>query len=840
MKKIWKSMLSVGLAGLVAFGCFACDKTPEEEKANISVKALYSTEKIEKTEDISGRADGGVDISLAKGESEGDQIAVLSDKEFTYTFTVSDLTCGENVFPKENIEVSKMLYTECKEKVYSGAKAAGYYVDAVVPMEYIEKAGENVMEKDVNNFFWVDIDAPKNIAAGVYTGVITLKSSVQEYKIPVSVEVFDFTISDLPYMESIYSIWLDGNFMMYGELESGEDIYNRYLDTLLEYNVSARPYGTTTEQFIKNVRKYYDKITAMVLPVNYIGTTKFDEDDYYDVMYQLAKASIEDGKNYFEKAYHRLGTIYDEFQEVSWRIEHVRPTIEACDAIEQKVVDKLIEEKLIADENTELAQSIFNLRHNMTAWYEEEWADVINCYCTAYDRVRSTTADLQHMTELIGQDNVYWTYGCITHDAYPNPTTQINDYLVSARDLFWFNYEYDITGDLFWCVNQYCYASGTIDGMWKPHTDLYTDASHDKLTNGDGYLLYPGLNYDSEYPFPSHRLIVRRDGIDDHTYMSQLGEKYEELAKSYGADTKDAKSLVAFLNKQLLGRGASKLNDSVVMDVRKSLADAIVMSEQTGTIIDSLEFINNELSYVIYTDGSDLSINGSSVAGVASGSGKKYSGKIAFGANGQMTISIAKNGKTYSVTLLTPTQGTIRANFDDANDVSALKVDEKYGSSVVSNSDCNLTVNGVAFGNNAKVTLSGHNFSLDEGVGEQGSQWNNAYQPSVKFDISNDGKTLSDVSSIEYWVYNSQSNDITVEIFVEKNQNGAIETVLYDKVNLYASKWTKITMDNFNVISLNSSVLKKYTAVGFRVDNLLDNGGNAYSYAFLVDEIIVR
>lgn len=841
MKKIWKSMLSVGLAGLVAFGCFAC-KEPEAEKANISVKALYSTEKIEKTEDISGRADGGVEVAMARGESEGDQFAVLTDKEFTYTFTVSDLTCGDKVFPKENIEVSKMLFTECKDRAYTGAKEAGYYADAVIPMSFIETAGENVMEAGSNNFFWVDFDAPKDIAAGVYTGVITLETSVQKQEIPVSVEVFDFNISEVPYMQTMYSIWLNGNFMMYGELESGEDIYNRYLDTLLEYNISATPYGDTAEDFVKSVRKYYDKITAMRLPVTYIGTTKFNEDDYFDVMYQLAKASIEDGKNYFTKAYHRLSTIYDEFQEVSWRTDElVTNTIKAVDALEQKVVDKLIEEKLIADSNAELAQSILNLRHNMTAWYEEKYKDLINCYCTVYDKVRSTTADLQKVTELMEQDNVYWTYGCITHDAYPNPTTQINDYLVSARDLFWFNYEYDIQGDLFWCVNQYCYASGTIDGMWKPHTDLYTDAAHDKLTNGDGYLLYPGLNYDSEYPFPSHRLIVRRDGIDDHTYMSQLGDKYAELAKGYNAGTQNAKSLVSFLNKQLLGRGASKLNESGVTDVRKTLANAIIMAEKTGTVIDSLEFINNELAYTIYTDGSALAINGEAVTGVASGNGVKYSGKIDFNADGKIALTVTKDGKAYSATLYTPTSGSILADFNKADDVSVIKVDEKYGSSVIVNGENALTFNGETKGNNAKITLCGHNFSADLENGDQNqiNQWNAAYLPSVKFDIPN-GKSLADVSSIEYWLYNGQSENITVEIFVEKNQGGAIETVLYDKVTLYAGTWTKITMDNFNVISMNASVLKNYTAVGFRTANLLNTDGSEYSYEFLADEIIIR
>ena len=193
-----KKLFAIGAAAYLSVSfSVGCNQNAEQPvNANISVKALYSTEKIEKTEDLSNRANGGVEIALAKGESEGDQFVVLSDKTFSYTFTVSDLICGENVIKKENVEVSKMIYTECKDRVNSGVKEAGWYADAVVPMEYIERAKENVMEKDVNNFFWVDVDAPKDAVAGIYTGTVTLEYSDKKHDIPVSVEVFDFTISD--------------------------------------------------------------------------------------------------------------------------------------------------------------------------------------------------------------------------------------------------------------------------------------------------------------------------------------------------------------------------------------------------------------------------------------------------------------------------------------------------------------------------------------------------------------------------------------------------------------------------------------------------------------------
>ena len=834
-KKILAIATAAVLCGSFFVGCSKSEK--RSTKANISVKALYPTEKIEKMEDLSNRADGGVEISLAKGEAEGDQFAVISDKTFSYTFSISDLICGDNVISKENVEISKMIYTECKDRVNSGVKSAGWYADAVVPMEYIERAEENVMEKEGNNFFWVDVDAPKDAVAGIYTGTITLEYLNTAYAIPISVEVFDFTIRDTPYMQTQYSIWLNGNFMMYGELETGKDIYNRYFEMLLDYNISATPYGDTAEEFVASVRKYYDDLTSIRLPVTYIGNTKFDEGIYEEIMRALAVASIEDGKNYYSKCFHRLSTIYDEFQEVAWRVEHVRPTIQAVDKIEERVVQYLIENEYISDATDELAQSILGLRHNMTAWYEEKWDDVINMYCTTYDRARATTATIQQMAEVMANDNVYWTYGCITRDAYPNPAGQINDYLVSARDLFWFNYEYGIQGDLIWCVNQYCNAGSTVDGMWKPHPDLYEDSSHDRLSNGDGYLVYPGLNYESEYPFPSHRLIIRRDGIDDHTYLSMLGEKYASLGEGYEIEIDDAKNLSAFLNKQLLGRGASKLNDVAVLKMRKTVAEAIVAAEKTGLVIKSLECINNKLFYEIYTDGSALQINGNTVSGTKSGTGTLYKGDVQLSADGSLALTVSKDGVSYTVNSLTAVAGVMYADFDGCGSVALFKTNTEFDSSVAINNQSELLS-----GNNAKITLAGYDFSqlVEEDSTLDAGQLNASYQPSVQWNILSDGKTLADVSSIEYWIYNPQEENITIEIFVGKEENRTLIPATYDKVILYSKQWTKITMDNFNVISLNSDALKSYVYVGFKVGNLLDKNGKSYSYEFLMDDVIVR
>ena len=61
-----KKLFAIATAVYLFVSFFAgCNKYGEQVvEANISVKALYSTEKIEKTEDLSNRADGGVEIAM--------------------------------------------------------------------------------------------------------------------------------------------------------------------------------------------------------------------------------------------------------------------------------------------------------------------------------------------------------------------------------------------------------------------------------------------------------------------------------------------------------------------------------------------------------------------------------------------------------------------------------------------------------------------------------------------------------------------------------------------------------------------------------------------------------
>ena len=93
----------------------------------------------------------------------------------------------------------------------------------------------------------------------------------------------------------------------------------------------SRLYDEVKKNGVSNT---YYKVKGKKLPWDPYKAPRFDEE---------AIAAIEDGKKDFDKACHRVATIYAEFQDVSWRVQHVRPTIEKVDKVEERTVVYLIE-----------------------------------------------------------------------------------------------------------------------------------------------------------------------------------------------------------------------------------------------------------------------------------------------------------------------------------------------------------------------------------------------------------------------------------------------------------------------------------------------------------------
>ena len=796
---------------------------------SLTMRSQLPTVKVLRDEDISSLDAAKVDVSLAKGETEGGQIIVRPDADVkSYSVTASDLVSGNNVIDSSNVSIYTLLYSYAGGKPYGGTLPSGDYPDAAIPVEKIVEAKENTMTKNLNQGFWVDVKAPKDAAAGNYSGNISISCDGKTFTVPVSVKVFDFTLNDYPFMQTCYLIWQ--GWLMYGEHDSTSEKYMDYYDMLTDFNICAYTFPhNTTDEFISYVRQYYPKISSLGIPYDPVSNTQNDWDKFQAYMDALGLASVEDGVNYFEKAYYYLDLFYDEYQAVEWRKEAIRNTYAGCDRAEENTINMLYDRGLITDKNCELAQSIRDLRHAITASYDEEFSDIFNSYCPGYSLFKST-ANIEEVYRQITEDDiVYWSYGCVGTDRYPCSSREINENLTSTRDLFWFDYEYDITGDLYWCVNGYCnWSNDTADGYAKIN-DLYTLASHEGVTNGDGYLVYPGAAYNSEKPFPSVRLIAIRDGIDDHTYMCQLGNAYKELSTYYGADVADAKGLVSFLNRNIISKGTSQLNDAAIQEGRSAIANAIMAANDCKFVIDELSLDGNDVSYKFYSDkNSIVKINGNALEGSIAGSGYVLSGKTVVNESAILNIEVSKGGATHTISVKTPKFGVIANGLDDAGDIADMFVYTRYGSSISLNTDPAYSIDR----NSAKAILSGYYFT--------NATTTSSFKPCVTFNLGNLDKSLSELSCIEFYVYNPETYDCRYEVFFTGTDDGLSVENRYDVINCKACKWTKVVIDNFSSVNLNRQKLNVYNRVGLRTESNLLSGIIPTTRTVYVDKLIVR
>jgi hypothetical protein len=112
-----------------------------------------------------------------------------------------------------------------------------------------------------------------------------------------------------------------------------------------------------------------------------------------------------------------------------------------------------------------------------------------------------------------------WQYVCVLpQQDYANRF--IEQRMLKLRLLYWINYRYGLSGYLHWGYNR-----GWGSNPFK-HTTLKFQVP-EYLPAGDAWIVYPG----KDGPLDSIRHEAQRDGVDDNTLLSQLGERDSEAAK---------------------------------------------------------------------------------------------------------------------------------------------------------------------------------------------------------------------------------------------------------------------------------------------------------------------
>lgn len=554
MNRTFKRILTLVLATLLVLPVLAgCgEKEPEvqnpaSDDSGVKLWYAYNTENfmqdLEYEEEMEER-DYTLRMHGIRADIESIQLMITPDNNVvSFDLTMADLK-NENgdVFAASNFEVFAEWYIEITES-YNMDAYYGFYPDAVVPIENYKALHHNSIQAGMNQGIWINANIPADQAAGFYTGSATLNLDGVEYSIPVELKVYDVTMPEELHFPSSYAIWYD--HIVYGEGSYSAELAQEYFWFLVDKKVMP----LDPDPSIKSDYKIYvdwlvetqmdnPKVSSYGLP--------YKAESYGEDLRRISRASVmelltlmaeknvelreagDEDADLFKKAFYYLGGIVDE------------PTgkmigmVAECDKIIQECKQE-IANTYFKDKYPDLYRSCITVNHVVTTGYNLELMGTettggVQTWCPQYQHYNTESQRQEYYERR--DNNVrgeygeeLWWYGC-NNPKVPFPTFHLDDDLISSRVKSWMEYDFEITGDLYWCVNIY-----KVSDPWT--IPVVTESVQ------EGRLVYPGAKYGIYGPISTLRLESIRESREDYECLLLIGNAIDAYNQANGTDYDD-------------------------------------------------------------------------------------------------------------------------------------------------------------------------------------------------------------------------------------------------------------------------------------------------------------
>lgn len=811
-------LMSGALAAGVLSACAA-----SEPAQNFNVKVVPATEKYKLDQPVENFEDS-ISISAAKNEYESAQVIITPDRNIRdMNIEVTDLTCGSDTVPAENIDIYWEHYVYLgRNDIQNSEKTGfteGYYPDALVPFSLRKEAGENKIRAGENQGIWITVKTDPQTPAGTYSGSLKLSSGSCTQNVPVSLRVYDFALTDENHFMTAFAIW-DGmpDDMLFNAYQSSDmQISENYYEFMLDYRVSPTHIPNTSRLTLEEQKDMFleyivrENVGSLALPYTVTDTqVGFDTENMRYILTALAEAAVAE-PSVLDKAYAYFTFIDEPVASAYPRVKLVNETF-------QSLLQSVADEKLSARGLREVREKFLDIECVNTTPYTQEKADAglvtgggnvgIDTWCPTFDWYNSEKYRYESAERLAAGDGIWW-YGCV-EPRNPFPTFSINDHLKPQRFVAWMQMEYGIEGQLFWATNAYGqYSYEVLDYIYR---DVWKDPVAFPSAPGDGYLTYPGYKYGLYSPIPTIRLDNFRAGQEDYEYLYLLRELYEE--KKPSAMDYDFNEYVSNLYKQLY-QGVIARNDSGIFKaVREELAGLIELAER-GIFVDmSTNIFNNNCTVSVYSQSrlEDVSLNGKALTETQSAGQYKYSGSfIVSGEKQYADISLTHGDKALSVSRFSGGNFKAYSTFDSESDLESVSVSksDRFG-----NDDVKAEISQTA--RNGKSLKVRYEVPSEPVLG---------YLPTV---------TVRNTAGIDFSageifhadIYNESGGFVEITILLRDGQ-GNTET-LY-KAYLKPNCWNEV-----DILFTNADVrlldLKNITEIRFTVESLMSEADNKTLY----------
>ena len=192
----------------------------------------------------------------------------------------------------------------------------------------------------------------------------------------------------------------------------------------------------------------------------------------------------------------------------------------------------------------------------------------VEIYCPLTKNFRPAAA---HAAQKAGKHS-WWYVCCSPYPPYPN--WLVPQDCAAHRVLLWQTWQQSVEGFLYWGVNQWW--QGKPDECPQDPARRWPNGPFKLSLYGDGLMIYPG--YRIGEPWPSIRLAMIRDGLEDYEYLWLLNERVNQAKRAGVGDklVKEAQQILAVPAELTPDLKTYNRDPQVMLSLRRRAARLIV------------------------------------------------------------------------------------------------------------------------------------------------------------------------------------------------------------------------------------------------------------------------
>jgi len=506
----------------------------------------------------SPRATTSISLSAARNEYEPFQVIVHAGaQELTgVRVRASGLKSQDSTIDLSNVALYQERFVYVSQSTPRSKERPNWYPDALVPCSLStpddsdHAAGTPFrVEPNSNQPFWVDIHVPRDTPPGVYAATITVTADgVASQSISLELTVWNITLPDTPSMRSnfgklgtdiadAYNVVMNSDEFRIPEWKYAVALAQHRISPIIPntlYPVVNRDGTIDPSTTHEGLKRWIETFHVTGFPLRLLGDDPTGADRARNMNHLRAMYAYLKENGWEQMAYVYVldepnsAAQYEEVRRRAKLIHDAQPGIPVL-CTEQPGPDK-----------PQWGSLVGSVDIWVPLWPKFNGDDIAE-RLRAGDRAWSYTALTQGRP---GRDTPYW---------------EIDFPLLDFRIPAWLSWRYGLTGMLYWSVVN-----------WSRTPDMWTNPAtyHVKkdVYNGDGALIYPGIQAGIDGPVVSMRFKQIREGFEDYEYLKMLSERGDstfvqetlaKIARSWTDWNPDPQALYAARN-AILERLASR------------------------------------------------------------------------------------------------------------------------------------------------------------------------------------------------------------------------------------------------------------------------------------------